>query len=93
MELLNRASQVFNSSLQLDQVLTTVLDEVRSGLNALVCSVWLLDPATGDVTCRQASGPQNETVRGWVIETVPPQVVAADPGTTVSTFPGRVSES
>ncbi len=65
LELLSRASQVFNSSLQLDHVLTTVLDEVRSGLDALVCSVWLLDPATGDVICRQASGPHNDLVRGW----------------------------
>lgn len=32
------------------------------------------------------------TVRGKVVETVPPQVVVADPATTVSTLPGRVSE-
>ncbi len=33
------------------------------------------------------------TVRGGVIVTEPPQVVAADPGTTVNTSPGRVSAS
>lgn len=33
-----------------------------------------------------------ETVRGKVVEAVPPQVVVADPATTVSTVPGRVSE-
>ena len=32
------------------------------------------------------------TVRGKVVATVPPQVVVADPGTTVRTFPGNVSD-
>lgn len=32
------------------------------------------------------------TVRGKVVKTVPPQVVAADPGTTVRTSPGNVSD-
>ena len=35
----------------------------------------------------------NVTVRGGVIETDPPQVVSADPGTMVKTLPGNVSES
>jgi hypothetical protein len=33
------------------------------------------------------------TVLGKVTDTVPPQVVVADPGTTVSTSPGRVSDN
>jgi PAS domain S-box-containing protein len=65
LELLNRASQAFNSTLELDQVLTTVLDEVRRGLDAIACSIWLTDPATGEAVCRLATGPQNELVRGW----------------------------
>jgi len=32
------------------------------------------------------------TVRGKVVAAVPPQVVVADPFTTVSTVPGKVSE-
>ena len=32
------------------------------------------------------------TVRGSMVDTVPPQVVFADPGTTVRTLPGRVSD-
>ena len=32
------------------------------------------------------------TVRGSMVDTVPPQVVVADPGTTVRTLPGRVSD-
>lgn len=36
--------------------------------------------------------PAKLTVRGGVVETVPPQVVASEPDTTVSTVPGRVSD-
>jgi len=35
--------------------------------------------------------PVRLTVRGGVMETEPPQVVAAEPGTTVRTVPGKVS--
>src|SRR5687767_14661081 len=37
--------------------------------------------------------PVRLTVRGGVMETEPPQVVAADPGTTVKTVPGNVSDT
>lgn len=37
--------------------------------------------------------PTKLTVRGKVVETVPPQVVVAEPATTVSTVPGNVSET
>ena len=37
--------------------------------------------------------PVRLTVRGGVMETVPPQVVAAEPGTTVRTVPGSVSDT
>ncbi len=65
LELLYEAGQAFNSTLDSDLVLTTVLDEVRRGLDALVCSIWLTDPATGEAVCRQATGPQSDVVRGW----------------------------
>jgi PAS domain S-box-containing protein len=63
--LLNQASQALNATLDLDQVLTTVLKEVQRLLGAVACSVWLTDPATGELVCRQATGPQDEIVRGW----------------------------
>lgn len=34
----------------------------------------------------------NVTVRGRVVETVPPQVVLPEPAMTVNTFPGSVSD-
>ena len=37
--------------------------------------------------------PVRLTVRGSVVETVPPQLVVAEPGTTVNTVPGKVSET
>jgi hypothetical protein len=37
--------------------------------------------------------PVNETVRGAVVEAVPPQVVIAEPSTTVKTEPGNVSDT
>lgn len=70
--LLNRASQVFISTHDLDQVLTTVLEEVRQSLGVVACSAWLVDPATidprlgtGELVCRQVTDPQGGIVRGW----------------------------
>jgi PAS domain S-box-containing protein len=70
--LLNRAGQTFSSTLELDQVLVTILEEVRYLLNVVACSIWLVDPetksqdgSTGELVCRQATGPQSEIVRGW----------------------------
>ncbi|MBU0702765.1 MAG: GAF domain-containing protein, partial [Chloroflexi bacterium] len=66
--LLNQASQVFNSTLDLDQVLVTVLEEVRRLLNAVACSIWLTDPETDELVCRQGVGPHSEIVRGWCLQ-------------------------
>lgn len=63
--LLNRASQAFISTLDLDEVLTSVLEEVRRSLNVVACSVWLVDPETNELVCQQVTDPQSEIVRGW----------------------------
>jgi PAS domain S-box-containing protein len=65
LELLNRAGQTLSSILNLDQVLATVLEEVRRLLGVMAASIWLIDPETNDLVCRQATGSQNEIVRGW----------------------------
>ncbi len=64
LELLNRAGRDLNSTLELDQVLFTVLEEVRRLLDAVASSVWLVDDS-GDLVCRQVTGPEKEMVRGW----------------------------
>jgi PAS domain S-box-containing protein len=63
--LLNRAIQAFGSSLDLDQVLVTVLEETRHILGVVACSVWLVEPKTGDLVCRQATGQKSDVVSGW----------------------------
>jgi PAS domain S-box-containing protein len=63
--LLSQANQMFGSTLDLDRVLTLVLEEVRRLLNVIACSIWLLDPQTDELVCRQATGLKNEVVRGW----------------------------
>jgi PAS domain S-box-containing protein len=63
--MLNRASQALISILELDQVIISVLEEVRRLLDVVACSVWLVDPETEELICRQATGPQNVVVRGW----------------------------
>jgi PAS domain S-box-containing protein len=63
--LLNQVSRAFTATLDLDQVLVTVLEEVRRLLDVTACSVWLSEPETDELVCRQATGPQSEIVRGW----------------------------
>ena len=66
--LLNQASRELGSILDLDEVLIRVLDEVRTLLGVVACSVWLVDPGTDELVCRQASGPEQDLVRGWRIK-------------------------
>ena len=64
--LLNRASRAFIATLELDQVLATVLEEVRRLLNVTACSIWLIDLQNPkELVCQQAAGSESETVRGW----------------------------
>ncbi len=63
--LLYRASQALNSTLDLDTVLATVLEEVRHLLDVVACSAWLTDPDTNELVCRAVTDPQSDIVRGW----------------------------
>jgi PAS domain S-box-containing protein len=67
LELLNRASQAFISTRDLDHVLAAVLDEVRQVLGVVACSIWLVDSEadTQELVCRQVTDPQGDVVRGW----------------------------
>jgi two-component sensor histidine kinase len=64
-EALAEAAAAVGSTLDLGQVLFTVLEEVRRLLDVVACSVWLIEPGTNELICRQAVGPQSEIVRGW----------------------------
>jgi len=63
--LLHHAGQTLASTLDLDQVLDAILGETRHLLEIVACSVWLVDRETGDLVCRQATGPKTEIMRGW----------------------------
>ena len=63
--LLNRVSQLFSSTLNLDQVLKTVLSEIHGLMNVPAASFWLCNPDTAELICRQATGPGHEHVIGW----------------------------
>ena len=63
--LLNQARQTLNSSLELDQVLTALLDEVRFLLGAVACSIWLVEAGSGDLVCCQVTEPARDIMRGW----------------------------
>ncbi len=63
--LYSHVSQAFNSTLDLDQVLALVLEETCRTLEVTASSVWLHDPETDEVICRQATGPLSDGVRGW----------------------------
>ncbi len=63
--LLNWVGQVFSSRFDLEQVLRTVLAEMRDLLGVTGTSFWLVFPETGELVCQQASGPGSEALRGW----------------------------
>lgn len=65
LEMLNMAGQALNASLDLDQVLSTTLDRACDLMDVFACSVWLIDPDTGDLVCRCATGPHTSIVEGW----------------------------
>jgi len=31
----------------------------------VTCSIWLVDPESGDLVCREAIPPRDDIVRGW----------------------------
>ncbi|MBN1179685.1 MAG: GAF domain-containing sensor histidine kinase [Anaerolineae bacterium] len=66
--LLNQAGHAFSSTLDLNQILVTVLDEIRRLLGLVACSIWLIDKATGEIVCEEATGTRSETVRGWRLQ-------------------------
>ncbi len=64
-DLFHRASQAFNSTLDLGQVLGAVLKEMQRLLDVTAASFWIIVPETGELVCRQAIGPGSEKLPGW----------------------------
>jgi len=59
--LLNRTSEEFLNTLDLDTVLANVLEEARQLLDVTGCSAWLIDEETDELVCGHAT----DTVQGW----------------------------
>jgi PAS domain S-box-containing protein len=63
--LLNRVGQMFSSTIELNQVLESVLNEMHRLLDIAATSFWVRVLETGELVCQQATGPERETVIGW----------------------------
>ncbi len=64
---INKASQAFVSTLDLDRVLNTILEGVQQLLAVPMCSAWLLDAGTQELVCHQVGSPQGQQIIGWRI--------------------------
>ena len=53
--LLQKINQEFHASIELDEVLQTVFEEVVHAMGAGGGSIWLFDPATEEIECRLAA--------------------------------------
>ncbi|GEM_PF-1469178 len=65
LEHLNQAHQAFVSSLELEQVLTHILETLRQQMDVVASSVWLIDAQTGELVCHYATEPGKTVVLGW----------------------------
>jgi two-component system cell cycle sensor histidine kinase/response regulator CckA len=63
--LLSQMSQMAATSLDLQQVLTSVLQEVHHFMGLASSSIWLVDSNSGELICLGATGPKGDMVRGW----------------------------
>jgi signal transduction histidine kinase len=61
---LYHSGQVFNATLDLEQVLVAVQQEIRDLLDAAACSIWLNDLETGELVCRQISAASGKATNG-----------------------------
>lgn len=57
LSLLHRISQMFSSSLELDTVIETALEEIQRSLQAFSTSIWLIEPGSDELVCMHARGP------------------------------------
>lgn len=63
--LLNRVTQLFSSSLELDQVLDTLLQEVQHLLDVVSLSFWLIVAEDQELICLRARGPGSDDLIDW----------------------------
>jgi len=65
LELISQAFLAINSCLELDRLLSTILEAIRNLFGVVGSSIWLIEPESGEVVCRQAAGFGRNIVKGW----------------------------
>ncbi|MCA9958375.1 MAG: GAF domain-containing protein, partial [Anaerolineales bacterium] len=65
---INQIGHHLISTLDLNEVQAIALEEVRSLLDVMACSIWLFDAETGELVCQQVAGPGRENIRGWRLQ-------------------------
>ena len=65
LQMLNRAFQLLSSTLDLDEVLRTLLQEIGHLFGVGSASVWLVDGDHGDLVCQQAMDAERDGLCGW----------------------------
>ncbi|MCP4424020.1 MAG: GAF domain-containing protein [Chloroflexi bacterium] len=84
--LLNEASRVINSSLDINQIMQSLLSQMNEFLHAEAISIALVDEQTNELVYRVAEGlgsakivglrlPSNQGLSGWVMEHAEPAMV------------------
>jgi PAS domain S-box-containing protein len=61
----SQLTQLFATTLDLDAVIGSVLEETHRLLNVAGTSIWLLDAQAQELVCWQSTGEGGEIVRGW----------------------------
>jgi two-component system cell cycle response regulator len=63
--LFSRVSQMFSSSLELEEVLNTVLEEIQRLLEPFSTSLWLVHADMHELVCMKAKGPGSKELVQW----------------------------
>lgn len=86
-DLLNEASRVINSSLDINEIMQSLLAQMNDFLNAEAISIALVDIQTNELVYQVAEGigakeieglrlPSNQGLSGWVVQHAEPALVA-----------------
>jgi len=65
LDLISQSFLAINSSLELDRVLSKILEAIKNLFGVAGSSIWLKDQNTREVVCRQAAGLQRNVVKRW----------------------------
>jgi len=79
-QLLNQISQHLHRTLDLDELIPRIFEEVNKAINAEAQSIWLVDEEEGIIKCRFATGTEAETLKGFAVSLSATSIV----GTSVS---------